>query len=53
MILRECSLTALISYLIFMSMFRPGARTRKISTSLELELKMLSITDMFAIVICP
>jgi len=32
---------------------RPGARTRKISTSLELELKMLSITDMFAIVICP
>ena len=51
--LRECSLTALISYLILVPMSRPGARTRKISTSLELELKMLSITDMFAIVICP
>jgi len=32
---------------------RSSGRVRTISTSLELELKMLSITDMFAIIICP
>ena len=33
--------------------FRGKGRARTISTSLELELKMLSIADMFAVLICP
>jgi len=35
------------------NMSRTHGRVRTISTSLELELKMLSITDVFAVFVCP